>query len=179
MLFCRNKTIWELVLKNAKLGTFLGVYTPTILTIFGVIMYMRSGWVVGNMGLFLSVVIILIANLITFITTLSFSAIATNKKTGAGGAYFIISRSMGEEIGSAIGIPLFLSQTFSVTLYAFGLAEAMKFIWSGLPVGVVAFIIILFVAFLSWKGADFALKTQIPLMVLVAISILFLIIGAF
>ena len=31
-------------------GTFLGVFTPSILTILGAIMYLRFGWVVGNAG---------------------------------------------------------------------------------------------------------------------------------
>ncbi len=62
-------------------------------------------------------------------TTLSFSAVATNARVGVGGAYFIISRSLGLELGGAIGVPLFLSQTFSVTLYAYGLAESLRIVW--------------------------------------------------
>ena len=80
-----------------------------------------------------SLPIVLIANAITIITTLSFSAVATNVQVGAGGAYHIISRSLGIEIGGAIGLPLFLSQAFSVTLYAYGLAESFRFIWPELP----------------------------------------------
>ena len=37
--------------QQGTLGTFGGVYTPSILTILGVIMYLRFGWVVGNVGL--------------------------------------------------------------------------------------------------------------------------------
>jgi len=33
--------------KAKKFGAFSGVFTPSILTILGVIMYMRLGWVVG------------------------------------------------------------------------------------------------------------------------------------
>ena len=98
------------------------MFTPTILTILGVIMYLRSGWLVGHMGLTRALMLIVLANAITGITALSFSAVATNTRVGVGGAYFIISRSLGLELGGAIGLPLFLSQAFSVTLYAFGLA---------------------------------------------------------
>ena len=34
--------------QDEKLGTFLGVFTPSVLTILGVILYLRVGWVVGN-----------------------------------------------------------------------------------------------------------------------------------
>jgi solute carrier family 12 (potassium/chloride transporter), member 4/6 len=165
--------------ETKKLGTFLGVFTPTILTILGVIMYMRAGWVTGQMGLGKTLLIVFIANSITLITTLSFSSVATNKKVGAGGAYYIISRTLGFAIGGAIGVPLFLSQAFSITLYSFGLAEVLNFLVPWMPVAPIAFIIIICVAALSFKGADFALKTQIPVMAAVAISLVFLAVGAF
>jgi amino acid transporter len=165
--------------ETKKLGTFLGVFTPTILTILGVIMYMRAGWVAGHMGLVNTLLIVLIANSITLITTLSFSSVATNKKVGAGGAYYIISRTLGFAIGGAIGVPLFLSQVFSITLYSYGLAEVLNFLIPWIPVAPVAFVIIIIVAALSFKGADFALKTQIPIMAAVAISLFFLAVGAF
>ncbi len=166
--------------QTKKLGTFLGVYTPTILTIFGVIMYMRAGSLVGTVGLWPMVFIVLISNSITLITTLSFSSIATNKKVGVGGAYYIVSRSLGFEIGGAVGLPLFLSQALSITLYSFGLAEVIKMLFdTSFSLNLVTLGIIAIVAAVSIVGAGFAMKTQIPVMIFVAVSILFLIIGAF
>jgi potassium/chloride transporter 4/5/6 len=161
-----------------KLGTFYGVYTPTILTILGVIMYLRFGWLVGHLGLGKVLPIVLLANVITLITTLSFSAVASNTQIGAGGAYYVISRSLGIEIGGAIGLPLFLSQAFSVTLYAYGLAESLRFIWPGLPLQPVTLGVILAVGVLAWTGAEKALKAQTPLLVLVGLSLAALAVGA-
>ncbi|MBN1968769.1 MAG: Na-K-Cl cotransporter [Candidatus Delongbacteria bacterium] len=161
-----------------KLGTFVGVFTPTILTILGVIMYMRIGWVVGHTGLINTLIIVALSNTITLITTLSFSSVATNIKVGAGGAYYIISRSLGLEIGGSIGFPLFLSQALSVTLYSFGLAEAMLIVLPSIDVQITAAIIIVIVGVISYFGAEFALKSQVPLMILIVISIFFLIVGA-
>ena len=160
------------------LGAFLGVFTPTILTIFGVIMYLRFGWVVGQVGLFKSLIIVALANSITMATSLSLSSIATNSRIGVGGAYFMISRSLGLEIGGAIGFPLFVSQAFSVTLYAYGLAESLRIIWPGMPILPAVFGVILLVAAVSFRGAGFALKTQIPVMILIALSIIVLALGA-
>ncbi|MGD9345400.1 MAG: Na-K-Cl cotransporter [Candidatus Aminicenantes bacterium] len=161
-----------------KLGTFLGVFTPTILTILGVIMYLRSGWLVGHLGLPQMILVVVIANSITIITTLSFSSVATNIRVGTGGAYYIISRSLGFEIGGAIGLPLFLSQTFSVTLYAYGLAESLRIIWPDVSVQWAAFFIVIAVGGLALLGAGIALKTQIPVMVFVVLSLVALTIGA-
>ena len=163
---------------DGKLDTFLGVFTPTLLTILGVIMYLRVGWLVGNMGLLLTLSIVVLANLVTLTTTLSFSSIATNRRIGIGGAYNIISRNLGLEIGGAIGLPLFLSQAFSVTLYAFGLAESMRIIWPGVPVGTAAFFIVLGIGVLASKGSVIALKVQLPLLFLVALSLAALVAGA-
>lgn len=161
-----------------RLGAFLGVFTPTVLTILGVIMYLRLGWVVGQEGLLATLAIVALANSITLITTLSFSAVATNIRVGVGGAYYIISRSLGLEIGGAIGLPLWLSQVFSVTLYSFGLAEALRIVWPGVPVEPAAFVIVLAVAALAWKGAGLALKAQLPLMAFIAVSLVALAVGA-
>ncbi len=160
------------------LGTFLGVFTPTILTILGVIMYLRVGWLVGHLGLYRIIIIVILANAITLITTISFSSVATNIRVGVGGAYYIISRSLGLEIGGAIGLPLFLSQVCSVTLYAFGLAESLRFVWPDIPIKTAAFIIVIAVGVLSMAGARLALKIQIPIMALIVLSITALTAGA-
>jgi potassium/chloride transporter 4/5/6 len=161
-----------------KLGTFYGVFTPTVLTILGVIMYLRFGWLVGHLGLGRVLPIVLLANAITLITTLSFSAVATNKQVGSGGAYYIISRSLGIEIGGAIGVPLFLSQALSVTLYAYGLAESLRFVWPGLPLQPVTAGVIAAVGLLAYLGAEKALRAQLPLLILVAASLAALTAGA-
>ena len=74
----------KLMAGSKKFGTFGGVFTPSILTILGVIMYMRLGWIVGNAGLWGTIIVILIAHVISVTTGLSISSIATDKKVGAG-----------------------------------------------------------------------------------------------
>jgi hypothetical protein len=90
---------------KGRFGTFAGVFTPNVLTILGLILFLRMGVVVGEAGLATALVIITISNLITLLTGLSLAAIATSMKVGAGGNYYIISRSLGLEIGGAIGLP--------------------------------------------------------------------------
>jgi amino acid transporter len=163
--------------RNGGLGTFLGVFTPSILTILGVILFLRTGWVVGNAGIAGAIAIVVIANAVTFATALSIGAVATNMRVGAGGAYYLISRSLGVEIGAAIGIPLFLAQALSVTLYAFGLAESLQLIWPDLPQRPVAAATVLVVTLLATRGARLALRLQIPIMAAIAVALVALGVG--
>ena len=170
-----------------KFGTFLGVYLPSTLTVLGLIMYLRFGWVVGNLGLSLTVFIVILANVITFITGLSAAAIATNIKVGIGGVYYLISRSLGLETGGAIGVAFFISRTLSITFYAFGLSELILIfwpveLWGTMPEYVIPLltaIIIILITLASGKSADLVLKFQIPMLILVVLSILALIAGVF
>lgn len=173
------KTLDSSIQGERKLGAFLGVFTPSVLTILGVILFLRTGWVVGNAGLMPALGIVVLANLITLATAFSISAIATNMHVGGGGAYYMLSRSLGLEIGGAIGIPLFLAQTFSVTLYAFGFAESLKFVWPSLPGVPVAAGTVLVVALISARGANLALKAQLPLLGLLLLALLSLLGGVF
>ena len=112
-------------LRVRSFGTFGGVFTPSFLTIIGVIMYLRFSWVVGNAGLWQTLIIVVLANAITFITALSVSSIASNEHMDTGGASFMVSRVLGYQAGGGIGIPLFLSQGLSVALYIIGFAESL------------------------------------------------------
>ena len=163
--------------KGEQLGTFLGVFTPSILTILGVILFLRAGWVVGNAGPAGAIVIVLIAHAITVATALSVSAVATNMKVGAGGAYFIISRSLGVEVGAAIGLPLFLAQALSATLYAFGLAESLEQVWPDVPQVPVAGATILAITLIAARGTGLALRLQVPIMAAIAVALVVLFFG--
>ncbi len=103
---------------------FGGVFTPSILTIICVVLFLRTGWLVGNCGLWGALLIIAIAHTVTVATGLSISSITTNIRIGAGGAYSIIAKSLGLEMGGSIGIPLYLSQAISAAFYIAGFTEA-------------------------------------------------------
>ena len=108
-----------------QFGTFGGVFTPSILTILGVVLFMSAGGVIGQAGVISSILILFIAKSITLLTGASIAAISTNSEVKGGGAYFLISRSLGPESGGAIGLTLFLAQTLSVPFYILGFTEAL------------------------------------------------------
>ncbi|MGB3517365.1 MAG: amino acid permease [Elainellaceae cyanobacterium] len=159
------------------LGAFGGVFTPSILTILGVIMYLRFGWVVGNVGLLGTLIIVTLSTSITFLTALSVCAIATDRVVRVGGAYYMISRSLGIETGGAVGIPLYFAQAFSVALYTLGFAESLSAVFPWLNQIVVALLTTLAVAILALTSAELAIRAQYFIMGAIALSLISLIFG--
>jgi amino acid transporter len=115
----------SLVPKKSNFGTF-EVFVTSISTLLGAILFLKFGWAVGNYG-FISVIgLILIGHLVTIPTAFAVAEIATNQKVLGGGAYYIISRSFGLNIGAAVGISLYLSQAISIAFYIIAFAEAFQ-----------------------------------------------------
>ena len=162
------------ILAGNKLGTFGGVFTPSILTILGVIMFMRAGFVIGQVGILYALVILFLSKSITTLTAFSISAVSTNTPVAGGGAYFLISRALGPEFGGAIGIALYCAQTISVPFYILGFTEALvrtvpTLSTYFLPIALTATSILFFI---SYVGAGWAIKTQYVIMGVLAISVL-------
>lgn len=143
---------------KGRFGSFVGVFTPNVLTILGIILFLRLGWVVGQAGL----------------AGLSLSSVATNMHVKTGGIYYMISRTLGLEIGGAIGIPLYFSQAISVAFYIIGFTEAFTAVFSGIDPVRLSIGLALVFGFLAFIGADFTLKIQF-----VILGILFLAIFSF
>ena len=159
------------------LGTFEGVYTPTILTILGVILYLRLGWVVGNAGLVGAIIIILMAHVITICTALSMSSMLTNINIGAGGAYTIISRSLGLEAGGAVGIPFYIAQTLSIAFYIIGFSELWINMFPSHSIRLVGFIVWLLLSVLSVVSTRLALRVQFFVLGAIGLSIISFLLG--
>lgn len=160
-------------------GTFAGVFTPTTLTILGVIMYIRQPWVVGNAGILGALAIVLLSVTITLATALSISSITTNVKIGSGGAFSVISQSLGLEIGGAIGIPFYIAQAIAVAMYIFGFREGLQTLLPDvLPIilDISTFVLVMAIAFIS---TSFAFKIQYVILAIIFFSILSILGGLF
>jgi solute carrier family 12 sodium/potassium/chloride transporter 2 len=164
--------------ESSGFGTFGGVYTPSILTILGVIMYLRFGWVVGQVGLPATLLIVTLSTAITFLTSLSICAIATDRVVRAGGAYYMISRSLGIESGGAVGIPLYFAQAISVALYTIGFADSLVNTFPQLNIRPVALITTLIVTIIAIRSAELAIKAQYFIMAAIGLSLITFTLGA-
>jgi solute carrier family 12 (sodium/potassium/chloride transporter), member 2 len=152
------------------LGTFGGVFTPSFLTIIGVIMYLRFSWVLANAGLLHTIGIVVIANAITLITALSVAGIASNEQMETGGAYFMVSRVLGYQAGGGIGIPLFFSQALSIALYVIGFAEALTAIVPQWSIQIVAIVTMFALTLLGLIGARYMVLLQYVILVVILAS---------
>jgi amino acid transporter len=157
--------------RRVLFGTFTGVFTPTLLTIFGVIMYVRIGWSVGNAGIMGTWLVMALAIAITTATGLSLSSIATNTKVGPGGPYAIMSRSLGFDVGGAIGVPLFLTRPLGVAMYIIGFREGWQWVFphhDPILVDAAVFVVLAAISFIS---ANLAFRVQFLIMAIIAGSL--------
>lgn len=172
-----------------KFGAFAGVFTPSILTILGVIMYMRLGWVVGEAGLYSAIAIILLAHVISISTGLSISSIATDKRIKTGGIYYILSRSLGLPMGGSIGITLFVGTALSISLYIVGFCESFlsiqalrDFLHLGNTVNdyrILGTAILVSLVVLAFISTSLAIKTQFLILAAIVLSLISITVGFF
>ena len=165
-----------------SLGTFAGVFTPSILTILGIILFLRLGFVVGSAGLGRALLILLLANAISVLTTFSLSAIATNLRVKGGGDYYLISRTLGMEFGGSIGIVLYLAQSVSIAFYCIGFGEVVAALFAGghpLTPQIVAAAAVGFLFVFAWLGADVATRFQYVVMTVLALALVSFFVGGY
>ncbi len=176
----------SLVNTNAKFST-MPVFLTALSTILGAILFLRFGWAVGQVGFWGVIGIIVLGHAVTIPTAFAVAEIATNQRVQGGGAYYIISRSFGLNIGGAIGITLYLSQAISVAFYVIAFAEAFEPVISwlsnnyGIVIPDMRFIsiptMILLSILILTKGANFGMKALYLVVAILLISIAMFFLG--
>jgi amino acid transporter len=166
---------------SKKFGTLSGVFTPSILTILGVIMYLRFPAIIGQAGLINTIGIIVIAHIISITTSLSVASLSTDKPVQNGGTYFMISRSLGLPIGGTLGLALFVGLSFSVSLYLIGFAESFLQYWnldnSINTVRITGTIVLIAVTTITFISTSLAIKSQYFIMAAIGLSLLSIFFG--
>nr|XP_060490124.1 solute carrier family 12 member 2 [Panthera onca] len=171
-----------------KFGWIKGVLVRCMLNIWGVMLFIRLSWIVGQAGIGLSVVVIIMATVVTTITGLSTSAIATNGFVRGGGAYYLISRSLGPEFGGAIGLIFAFANAVAVAMYVVGFAEtvvellkehSILMIDEINDIRIIGAITVVILLGISVAGMEWEAKAQIVLLVILLLAIADFVIGTF
>ena len=100
--------------RNA-LGTINGCYIPCLLNILGAPLFLYVGFAVGMLGWVGALGLFFFSELIAYLTITSFSALVTNGRMRGGGAYYMISRSLGPALGGSSGLLFWLTYCINVT----------------------------------------------------------------
>ena len=164
------------------LGTLCGVFLPCLQNILGVILFLRLPWITAQAGTIHTTAIVLVCVGSTFLTALSLSAIATNGCVMAGGPYYVISRTLGREVGGAIGILFFLGTSIACSMYVIGSIEAIQsgFQLSGLfpfDTQTLALILMMLIAGTVAVGVNYVNRGAVVFLGIVLVSVFCLSLG--
>ncbi|MEQ2260733.1 hypothetical protein XENORESO_000754, partial [Xenotaenia resolanae] len=171
-----------------KFGWIKGVLVRCMLNIWGVMLFIRMTWIVGQAGIALACVIVCMASVVTTITGLSTSAIATNGFVRGGGAYYLISRSLGPEFGGSIGLIFAFANAVAVAMYVVGFAETVVELLKGADalmtdeindIRIIGTITVIVLLGISVAGMEWEAKAQIVLLVVLVTAIVNYFIGSF
>uniref|UniRef100_A0A7N6BT46 Solute carrier family 12 member 10, tandem duplicate 1 n=1 Tax=Anabas testudineus TaxID=64144 RepID=A0A7N6BT46_ANATE len=150
-----------------------------MLNIWGVIMFLRLSWITSQAGILLTWVMVFLSVTVTITTVLTISAIATNGKTVSGGPYFMVSRSLGPEIGGPIGLIFAVANALSSALNAVGFAEVVRDLMASYgttivdstnDVRIVGVITMTALLLISFAGMEWESKAQMLFFVALMIS---------
>ncbi|ETO36835.1 hypothetical protein RFI_00229, partial [Reticulomyxa filosa] len=117
-------------------------------------------------------------NLVPGMVSLSMAAIATNGEQRAGGAYYMISRTLGPAIGGAVGILYWFGMSVAVSMHIIGVVETMVDNF-GRNVRLYGILLTSLCLACTTFGIGWVIKIQLVLVGVLVIAILSALIGSF
>ncbi|XP_076858521.1 solute carrier family 12 member 8 [Brachyhypopomus gauderio] len=173
-----NLFVWEPVL----FGTWDGVFTTCMINIFGVVLFLRTGWLVGNTGVLLGMLLVSLVVLVALVTVLSGIGVCERCSVGSGGIYSMISTVLGGRIGGTVGLLYVFGQCVAGAMYITGFAESIAEVLSVQSVWAVRGIsvaVLLALLGINLAGVKWIIRLQLVLLAILAVSTLDFVIGTF
>ncbi|XP_066097558.1 solute carrier family 12 member 8 isoform X3 [Saccopteryx bilineata] len=170
--------VWEPVL----FGTWDGVFTSCMINIFGVVLFLRTGWLVGNTGVLMGMLLVSFVVLVALVTVLSGIGVGEHCGVGSGGVYSMISSVLGGQTGGTIGLLYVFGQCVAGAMYITGFAESIsdllgfRSIWAVRGISVVVLLALLGI---NLAGVKWIIRLQLLLLLLLAVSTLDFVVGSF
>ncbi|XP_014206157.1 solute carrier family 12 member 8 [Copidosoma floridanum] len=166
----------------ALFGTWDGVFTSCLINIFGVIVFLRSGWIVGEAGALNAVFIILCTVCVALVTVLSAVGICERCRVESGGVYFLLSHVLGSRFGGSIGLLYCFGQAVGCALNVLGFGESMaRLVGLTSPWGQRGFACaaVILLSVINVAGVKWVIKLQFMLLLILLFAGLDFIIGSF
>lgn len=156
---------------NSKFGLLKGVFIPNVTMMFGVILFLRLPIIVSHAGIWNQCGVIALSLAFMLITSFSIASIATNMEVGTGGVYYLITRTLGIELGGAVGITVYLAQLISISLTITGFTYLFCDIFPQFDLVHVEITALFVLTLLATVSTSLALKTQGVIFVLILLAI--------
>ncbi|MBN3325488.1 S12A8 protein, partial [Atractosteus spatula] len=170
--------VWEPVL----FGTWDGVFTTCMINIFGVVLFLRTGWLVGNTGVFLGMLLVSLVVVVALVTVTSGIGVCERCSVGSGGVYSMISTVLGGRVGGTVGLLYVFGQCVAGAMYITGFAESIADVLSFNNVWAVrgiSFAVLLGLLGINLAGVKWIIRLQLLLLAVLAISTLDFVVGTF
>ncbi|XP_042303050.1 solute carrier family 12 member 8 isoform X2 [Sceloporus undulatus] len=170
--------VWEPVL----FGTWDGVFTSCMINIFGVVLFLRTGWLVGNTGILMGMFLVSFVILVALVTVLSGIGVCERCSIGSGGVYSMISTVLGGQVGGTIGLLYIFGQCVAGAMYITGFAESISDLLSFSNIWAIrgiSFAVLLGLLGINLAGVKWIIRLQLLLLFLLAVSTLDFVIGSF
>lgn len=164
-------------------GTWDGVFTSCLINIFGVIVFLRSGWIVAEAGIMHAVLIIFCAVAIALVSVLSAVGICERCRVESGGVYFLIAHTLGSRFGGSLGMLYCFGQAVGCALNVLGFGESMAGLvglegnkWA---IRLFAIAAVLLLGVINVAGVKWVVKLQFALLIILLVSALNFMVGSF
>ncbi|XP_001982494.3 solute carrier family 12 member 8 [Drosophila erecta] len=164
-------------------GTWDGVFTSCLINVFGVIVFLRSGWIVAQAGILNAVLIIFCTVVIALVSVLSAIGICERCRVESGGVYFLIAHTLGSRFGGALGLLYCFGQAVGCALNVMGFGESMAGLvgleGSKWAIRGFATAAVLLLGCINVAGVKWVIKLQFILLMILLISALDFMVGSF
>ncbi|KAJ8282969.1 hypothetical protein COCON_G00054880 [Conger conger] len=173
-----NLFVWEPVL----FGTWDGVFTTCMINIFGVVLFLRTGWLVGNTGVLLGMLLVSLVVLVALVTVMSGIGVCERCSVGGGGIYSMISTVLGGRVGGTVGLLYVFGQCVAGAMYITGFAESISQVLSfsgAWSVRAISVGVLLALLGINLAGVKWIIRLQLLLLAVLAVSTLDFIVGSF
>ncbi|GMT13843.1 hypothetical protein PFISCL1PPCAC_5140, partial [Pristionchus fissidentatus] len=162
-------------------GTWDGVFTTVMVNIFGIIVFLRMGWIVGTAGVANSILLLGICTALALITVFSAIGIVDRCRIQSGGIYFLVSHVLGGQIGGAVGLIYGFGQAVATGLVAVGFGESVAHFFdteSRVVIKAAAIAIILLLTAINTAGLSWVIRLQLILLSCLALAAVDFILGS-
>ncbi|XP_061735884.1 solute carrier family 12 member 8 isoform X2 [Nerophis ophidion] len=153
-----------------------------MINIFGVVLFLRTGYLVGNTGVLAALLLVSMVVGFALVTVLSGIGVCRHCGVGSGGVYSMVSTVLGGRVGGTVGLLYVFGQCVAAAMYITGFSESVAELlglqnqWA---VRGVSAAVLLGLLGINLAGVKWIVRLQLLLLAVLVVSTLDFVIGTF